>query len=190
MVVSDLGLFTLARHPQEMGCGLWWFGKLWPWLLLAAATGLRGTTPAEFSSRALLTVVGAAPLNASANTTAASLTSVPSTRNATLNADIGVGNQSPLADPVVLSVIAGGPLRDMAAVVCRIFLPRESRLPAELLEVRVGRGVYQASEVGRAGRRVRKGAAAGEQAPSIAATDCPRGAYLDRGELGQVDECD
>jgi hypothetical protein len=106
MVISDLGLFTLARHPQEMGCGLWWFGKLWPWLLLAAATGLRGTTPAEFSSRALLTVVGAAPLNASANTTAASLTSVPSTRNATLNADIGVGNQSPLADPVVLSVIA------------------------------------------------------------------------------------
>jgi hypothetical protein len=32
--VSDLGLFYM-RHPESMWCVLWWFGKVFPWMLLA-----------------------------------------------------------------------------------------------------------------------------------------------------------
>jgi hypothetical protein len=97
MLVSDLGLLAYARHPNEMGCGLWWFGKLWPWLLLSVAIGLRAN---DFGSAALHEVlVAAAPLNTSANFT------LNSTLNSTLTT-VGAGEQSPLADPVVLSVMA------------------------------------------------------------------------------------
>ena len=105
MLVSDLGLFALARHPHNLGCGLWWFGKLWPWLLLSVAIGLRTTAPAEFSSAVLHSAAAAAaPLTSGANMTATSqsATSLPRMLNATLSD----GEQSPLADPVVLSVIA------------------------------------------------------------------------------------
>jgi hypothetical protein len=47
MLVSDIGLFAYARHPYEMGCWLWWFGRMWPWLLLLASLLMRRSTHAH-----------------------------------------------------------------------------------------------------------------------------------------------
>jgi hypothetical protein len=83
MVVSDLGLLYL-RHPDNMGCVQWWFGQMWPWMLLATAIGLRAATPAELGS------ASDAALNTTLNATALG----------------GVVEQSPLTDPTVLSIMA------------------------------------------------------------------------------------
>jgi hypothetical protein len=47
MLVSDIGLFAYARHPYEMGCWPWWFGRIWPWLLLLASLLMRRSTHAH-----------------------------------------------------------------------------------------------------------------------------------------------
>jgi hypothetical protein len=60
-----------------MGCLQWWFGRLWPWLLLVAAILLRATAPAESARNAPTAVAELLGANASAiaaaNTTAAIL---------------------------------------------------------------------------------------------------------------------
>jgi hypothetical protein len=52
-----------------MGCALWWFGRLWPWLLLVAAIVLRAIAPAQLAYMALNTTTAVAEVldaNASA----------------------------------------------------------------------------------------------------------------------------
>jgi hypothetical protein len=105
MFVGDIGLWAYGRHANEMGCALWWFGRLWPWLLLVAAIVLRATAPARLPYTALNTTAAAEVLDANAsailgaNTTAIINTSsslvVP---NGTLNAT-GDYAQSALTDP-------------------------------------------------------------------------------------------
>jgi hypothetical protein len=58
ILLIDLGFLAYLRHPKEMGCVNWWFGRLWPWLLLVAAIVLRVTTPTEMRSVSLNTTVG------------------------------------------------------------------------------------------------------------------------------------
>jgi hypothetical protein len=110
MLVSDLGLFAYARHPYEMGCVQWWFGRLWPWLLLVAAIVLRATSPAGLDSTTLNVTHGWPSANTSANAgvnaTAAMLNAAPSpvASNATVVA--GKYAQSARTDPAVLSAVA------------------------------------------------------------------------------------
>jgi hypothetical protein len=103
-----------------MGVVLWWFGRLWPWLLLVAAIVLRATTSAPLAYRptymALNTTIAMAEMldaNATAipanNTTAAILNKASSpVADGTLNASAFAGDyaQSALTDPIVLSAVA------------------------------------------------------------------------------------
>ena len=69
MFLCDTGLFAYGRHTHEMGCAQWWFGRLWPWLLLVAAIALRATAPAQLTYMALNTTTAVAEVldaNASA----------------------------------------------------------------------------------------------------------------------------
>jgi hypothetical protein len=96
-----------------MGCVQWWFGRLWPWLLLVAAIVLRATAPAQLAYMALNTTTAtAAKLDANASAildanTAAILNTSSSlvAANGTLNAT-GDYAQSALTNPTVLSAVA------------------------------------------------------------------------------------
>jgi hypothetical protein len=111
--LSDFGLLAYGRHPYEMGCALWWFGRLLPWLLLVAAIVLRATAPAQLVYMALNTTTAVAEVldaNASAilgaNTaaianTSSSLVAAKGTQNATVDYA-----QSALTDAIVLSAVA------------------------------------------------------------------------------------
>ena len=113
MFLSDVGLWAFGRHANEMGCVLWWFGRLWPWLLLVAAIVLRTTAPAQMAYMALnATTAMAEVLDANASAilevnTAAILNTSSSlvAANGTLNAT-GDYAQSALTDPIVLSAVA------------------------------------------------------------------------------------
>jgi hypothetical protein len=117
MFVGDIGLWAYGRHAYEMGCALWWFGRLWPWLLLVAAIVLRATAPARLAYMALNTTTAVAEvLDANANAIpaanwTASIVNTSSSLvvpNATLNATAFAGHyaQSALTDPIVLSAVA------------------------------------------------------------------------------------
>ena len=93
MLLTDFGLFAYGRHPNEMGCALWWSGKLWPWLLVVAAIVTCATRPAELCSGALN--AAAAILNSTSSLVA---------NNATL--DTNACETSALRDPRVLSWVA------------------------------------------------------------------------------------
>ncbi len=113
MFLSDVGLWVFGRHAYEMGVVQWWFGRLWPWLLLVAAIVLRATAPAQLADAAFNTTTAVAEVldaNASAildeNTDAilnmsSSLVAATGTLNAT--SDYA---QSALTDPIVLSAVA------------------------------------------------------------------------------------
>ena len=110
MLVSDFGILAYARHPHEMGCAQWWFGRLWPWLLLVSAIVLGMLAPAELKATAALAeLLG---VNASghlgANSTAAALEAILAVSNATLNATIFAGDdaQVALTSPAVLSAVS------------------------------------------------------------------------------------
>jgi hypothetical protein len=113
--LGDVGLLAYGRHAYEMGCALWWFGRLWPWLLLVAATVLRATAPAQLAFMALNTTTAVAEVldgNASAilgANTAAILNTSSSlvAADGTLNATVDYA-QSALTDPLVLSAVAAG----------------------------------------------------------------------------------
>jgi hypothetical protein len=113
MFLGDVGLWAYGRHAFEMGCALWWFGRLWPWLLLVAAIALRATAPAQLAYMALnatTTVAEVLDANASAilgANTAAILSPSSSlvAANGTLNATVDYA-QSALTDPLVLSAVA------------------------------------------------------------------------------------
>jgi hypothetical protein len=123
MFLCDAGLYAYGRHPHEMGCMQWWFGRLFPWLLLGFAIVLRATAPgpAELVNTALNTTTAYAELldsNASAiigaipavKTTAAILNTTLSVvaGNGTLNTTVVAGDyaQSAFTDPLVLSAVA------------------------------------------------------------------------------------
>jgi hypothetical protein len=117
MFLSDVGLYGYGRHPHEMGCALWWFARLWPWLLLVAAVLLRATAPAELDNTVLNTTTAMAEVldsNTSAipaaDTTAAILNTTSSlvTGNGTMTATAFAGDyaQWSLTDPIVLSTVA------------------------------------------------------------------------------------
>jgi hypothetical protein len=111
--LGDAGLYAYGRHPHEMGVVQWWFGRLWPWLLLVGAIVLRATAPAESAYVALnITTAVAEVLDANAsailgaNTTAILNTSSSlAAANSTLNVT-GDYAQSALTDPLVLSAVA------------------------------------------------------------------------------------
>ena len=93
----------------------WWFGRVWPWLLLVTAIGLRILAPAELGSTALNTTAAMTELlgaNASAhlgaNSTAAALAAMSVASNATLNATIFAGDDAHVAltSPAVLSAVS------------------------------------------------------------------------------------
>jgi hypothetical protein len=114
MFLGDAGLWAYGRHTYEMGCVQWWFGRLWPWLLLVAAIVLRATQPALLASSALNTTTALAEL-LGANTSAilaskaiAAILNTTSSGNGTLNATAFAGDyaQSALTDPIVLSAVA------------------------------------------------------------------------------------
>jgi hypothetical protein len=114
MFLGDVGLWAYGRHAYEMGCVLWWFGRLWPWLLLVVgAIVLRATAQAQLVYMALNTTTAVAEVldaNASAilgaNTAAMRNTSSSLVAaNGTLNAT-GDYAQSALTDPTVLSAVA------------------------------------------------------------------------------------
>jgi hypothetical protein len=96
-----------------MGCALWWFGRLWPWLLFVATIVLHATAPTQLAYMALSTTTDVAEVfdaNASAildASTAAILNTSSSlvAANGTLNAT-GDYAQSALTDPFVLSAVA------------------------------------------------------------------------------------
>jgi hypothetical protein len=107
MFLGDVGVWAYGRHPYEMGCALWWFGRLWPWLLLVAAIVLRATAPARLAYMAVAEVLDA---NASAilDANPAAILNTSSSlvaANGTLNAT-GDYEQSALTDPLVLSAAA------------------------------------------------------------------------------------
>jgi hypothetical protein len=121
MFLGDAGLWAYGRHAYEMGVVQWWFGRLWPWLLLVAAIVLRAAAPAQLAHRntALSTTPMAELLSAISSTnvgaipasnTTAILSTTPSllVGNGTLNATAFAGDyaQSVLTDPIVLSVVA------------------------------------------------------------------------------------
>jgi hypothetical protein len=114
MFLCDAGLLAYGRHAYEMGCVQWWFGRLWPWLLLISAIALRATAKAQLASSALNITTTLAELFgantsaiAAANTTGAILNTTYS-GNGTLNATAFAGDnaQSALTDPLVLSAVA------------------------------------------------------------------------------------
>jgi hypothetical protein len=113
MFLSDVGLWAFGRHATEMGCALWWFGRLWPWLLLVGAITLRATAPAQLAYMALNTTTAVAEMldaNASAILDADSAATLKTSTSlvaasGTLNAT-GDYAQSALTDPTVLSAIA------------------------------------------------------------------------------------
>jgi hypothetical protein len=117
MFLGDVGLWAHGRHPDEMGCVLWWFGRLWSWLLLAAAIALRATTPAQLAYTVLNTTMDVAKVLA----TNASATPASNRTTAILNASFSVAAgtstlnasalavhyaQSVLTEPLVLSAVA------------------------------------------------------------------------------------
>ncbi len=123
MFLGDVGLWAHGRHANQMGVVLWWLGRLWPWLLLAAAIVLRATSPVQLANRytALSTTTPVAELrsaNASANAGAMPVNSMPAAilyttsslvvADGTLNASTFAVDyaQSALTDPLVLSGIA------------------------------------------------------------------------------------
>ncbi len=91
----------------------WWFGRLWPWLLLVGAIVLRATAPVQLPKMALNTTTAVAEVldaNASAilgaNTAAImNMSSSLAAANSTLNATVDYA-QSALTDPIVLSAVA------------------------------------------------------------------------------------
>jgi hypothetical protein len=94
MFLGDAGLWAYGRHPYEMGCVQWWFGRLWPWLLLVAAIALRVTVPAELANSALNTTTAVVELPGS-NTSAippapstAAILNTTSSGNGTLNINL------------------------------------------------------------------------------------------------------
>jgi hypothetical protein len=109
--LCGIGLYLYAGHPYGVGCVQWWFGRVWPWLLLVTAIGLRILAPAELGSPALNTTAATTELlgaNASAslgvnvNTTAAILNATATmASNDTLLATSFAGGyaQSALANP-------------------------------------------------------------------------------------------
>jgi hypothetical protein len=111
--LGDVGLYAYGRHTYELGVVQWWFGRLWPWLLLVATIVLRATAPAQLAYIAHNTTTAVAKMldaNASAildANTAAILNTSSSlvAANGTLNA-IGNYAQSALTDPIVLSAVA------------------------------------------------------------------------------------
>jgi hypothetical protein len=113
MFLGDVGILAYGRHAYEMGVVQWWFGRLWPWLLLVAAIVLRATAPVQLAYMALNTTTAVAEvLDANMNAisdanTAAILntSSSPAAANGTLNAT-GEYAQSALTDPIVLSAVA------------------------------------------------------------------------------------
>jgi hypothetical protein len=119
MFLGDVGLWAYGRHAYEMGVVLWWFGRLWPWLLLVGAIVLRATAPAQLAYTALNTTTAMAEVldaNASAilganNTAILSPSAASGTLNATGNyAHSTAHNPSRahrlLTDPLVLSAVA------------------------------------------------------------------------------------
>jgi hypothetical protein len=124
MFLGDVGLWAHGRHPDEMGCVLWWFGRVWPWLLLAAAIVLRATAPAQLAYTVLNTTMDVAKVLA----TNASATPASNRTKAILNASFSVAAgtstlnasalaahyaqsaahyaQSALTEPLVLSAVA------------------------------------------------------------------------------------
>jgi hypothetical protein len=117
MFLCDAGLYAYGRHPDEMGCVLWWFGRLWPWLLLVAAIVLRATAPAESANTALNATTALMELlraNTSAILVAKTSAAIPNITfsvvagNGTLNTTAVDGDyaQSALTDPIVLSAVA------------------------------------------------------------------------------------
>jgi hypothetical protein len=114
MFLGDAGLWAYGRHAYEMGCVLWWFGRLWPWLMLVAAIVLRANAPPELANTALKTTTampelirGSTSAIPAAKTTAAILNTT-SSGNGTLNTTAFAGDyaKSALTDPLVLSVVA------------------------------------------------------------------------------------
>jgi hypothetical protein len=111
--LADDGHFAYGRHASDIGVVLWWFGRLWPWLLLVSAIVLRATAPARLAYMALNTTTAVAEVldaNASAildaNTatmlnTSSSLVAASDTLNAT-----GDCAHSALTDPIMLSAVA------------------------------------------------------------------------------------
>jgi hypothetical protein len=117
MFLGDIGLWAYGRHAYEMGVVQWWFGRLWPWLLLVAAIALRATTPAQLSYTVLNTTTDVAEVlgaNASATLAANSTTAILNVAflvaagNGTQNAIASAGDytHSALIDPIVLSAVA------------------------------------------------------------------------------------
>ncbi len=110
MCISDIGLNPYARHPYEMGCAQWWFGRVWPWLLLVSTIVLRSVAPAEMGSTVLNTTAAMAELlgaNASVNLDANS-NATAAVVNETLSARVFIGDyaQSVLTNPAVLSAVS------------------------------------------------------------------------------------
>jgi hypothetical protein len=96
-----------------MGCALWWFGRLWPWLLLVAAVVLRATAPAHLPYMALNTTTAVAEvLDANASAILGANTAATLNTSSSLVAADGMLNapgdyaQSALTDPLVLSAVA------------------------------------------------------------------------------------
>jgi hypothetical protein len=105
--LSDIGPWAYSRHPYELGCVQWWFGRLWPWVLLIAAIVLRVTTSAELGSVTPNSTAATSRVIFGANTTAVILdgTSSPVPSNGTVDASSSYG-KSVLTDPIVLLVVA------------------------------------------------------------------------------------
>ncbi len=93
-----------------MGCAQWWFGRLWPWLLLVSAIVLGMLAPAELEATAAMAeLLGAnASGHLGANSTAAALEAILAASNSTLNATIFAGDdaQVALTSPAVLSAVS------------------------------------------------------------------------------------
>ncbi len=113
MFLCDVGLWAFGRHPHEMGCVQWWFGRLWPWLLLVGAIVLRANAPAELANTALNTTTAVAEvLEATTSAILDGNTAVTLNTSSSLVAANGALNatgdyvKSGLTDPIVLSAVA------------------------------------------------------------------------------------
>jgi hypothetical protein len=109
MFLCDAGLNAAGRLPHELGCALWWFGRLWPWLLLVAAIALHATAPAQLAYMALNTTAAVAEaLDANASAIVDANTAAILNTSSSLVALNATGDyaQSALTDPLVLSAVA------------------------------------------------------------------------------------
>jgi hypothetical protein len=113
MFLADVGLWAYGRHAYEMGVVQWWFGRLWPWLLLVGAIVLRSTAPAQMAHIALNTTTAVAEvLDANASAILCANTAATLNTSSSLVAASGPLNatsdyaQSALTDPIVLSAAA------------------------------------------------------------------------------------